>query len=407
MFIRVKNLSKIYHIQVSEVQPSSQGKRANTMSKGRNDKVVIDDISFEIFNGERVGIIGSNGAGKSTLLQIIADIAKPTSGIVEKKGKVTAVMTLGVGLREELTGRDNIYIDGEVQGKSRLEIDEVIDKIIAFADLSDFIDYPVRTYSTGMKSRLAFSMLVCIEPEILIIDEALSAGDANFSIKASKKIREICDLGRIVILVSHSMPTIVEMCDRCIWMEHGKIVMDGDPQTVTDAYLDAVHHDDEIALLEQNIRLIKDTSFRKGCQINQISISYSDNQQSQTILVAGRDITITLHIRVDTLLECPDVRLKITRLDGKIFVNTLLSDQSTITSNDFHGILAFVINMTPLVLGQGKYVVACELLDRGEIVAAKSTILQVLPPPNAPTGGRPALFYPCSVETYEICSETN
>jgi len=407
MFIRVKNLSKIYHIQVSEVQPSSQVNRANTMSKGRNDKVVIDDISFEIFNGERVGIIGSNGAGKSTLLQIIADIAKPTSGIVEKKGKVTAVMTLGVGLREELTGRDNIYIDGEVQGKSRLEIDEVIDKIIAFADLSDFIDYPVRTYSTGMKSRLAFSMLVCIEPEILIIDEALSAGDANFSIKASKKIREICDLGRIVILVSHSMPTIVEMCDRCIWMEHGKIVMDGDPQTVTDAYLDAVHHADEIALLEQNIRLIKDTSFRKGFQINQISISYSDNPQSQTILVAGRDITITLHIRADTLLECPDVRLKITRLDGKIFVNTLFSDQITITSNDFHGILTFVINMTPLVLGQGKYVVACDLLDRGEIVAAKSTILQVLPPPNAPTGGRPALFYPCSVETYEICSETN
>jgi lipopolysaccharide transport system ATP-binding protein len=407
MFIHVKNLSKIYHIQVSEVLPSTQGKQSTKTTKVRSDKLVIDGVSFDIDTGERVGIVGANGAGKSTLLQIIADIAQPTSGTVEKKGKVTAVMTLGVGLREELTGRENIYIDGEVQGKSRIEIDNVIDEIIAFADLSDFIDYPVRTYSTGMKSRLAFSMLVCIEPEILIIDEALSAGDANFAIKASKKIREICDRGKIVILVSHSMPTIVEMCDRCIWMENGKIIMDGDPKSVTNAYLEAVHHADETALFEQYSRLINDVSLRKGCYVSQISMNYSDEQQSQTILVSGRDITINVRLRVDTVLEQPDVRLKITRFDGTVFANTLLSKQSPIFSGDFHGNLAFVIYMTPLVLGQNKYIISCELLDCGEKIAANSTILQVLPPPDAPTGGRPALFYPCSVETYEIRSETN
>lgn len=407
MFISVKNLSKTYHIQVSEVQPSTKGKQSKTTTKVRSDKLVINDVSFDIDIGERVGIIGANGAGKSTLLQIIAGIAQPTSGIVEKKGKVTAVMTLGVGLREESTGRENIYIDGEVQGKSRIEIENVIDEIIAFADLGDFIDYPVRTYSTGMKSRLAFSMLVCIEPEILIIDEALSAGDANFAIKASKKIHEICDRGKIVILVSHSMPTIVEMCDRCIWMENGKIVMDGDPKTVTDAYLDAVHHADEIALLEQHSRLVNAASFRNGCHVSHISTSYSDEQQSQTILTAGKDIAINLRLRVDTVLRQPDVRLKITRLDGTVFVNTLLSKQNPIFSDDFHGNLAFVIHMAPLALGQSKYVISCELLDCGEKIAAKSTILQVLPPPNAPTGGRPALFYPCSVETYEIRSEKN
>lgn len=156
-----------------------------------------------------------------------------------------------MGLREHASGRENIYIDGEVQGKSRVEIDAVIDEIIEFAELGEFIDMPVRTYSTGMKSRLAFAMISCLEPEILIIDEALSAGDAKFSAKATRKIQEICAKGRIVILVSHSMASIQSMCNRCLWIDQGKIVMDGLPDQVCKAYIDAVRSEDEAKLLER------------------------------------------------------------------------------------------------------------------------------------------------------------
>jgi lipopolysaccharide transport system ATP-binding protein len=198
--------------------------------------VALADVTLVIENGERVGIIGDNGAGKSTLLQIIAGVNAATSGRVELQGKVHAILTVGLGLREEATGRENLFLEGAVLGKSHDEIARQLDEMIAFAELGAFIDQPMRTYSSGMKARLAFACLAHIDPEILIIDEALSVGDVFFAAKATKVVQDLCARGRIVIIVSHGISTIKSMCQRCIWLEHGRVRADGPSNEVGDAY---------------------------------------------------------------------------------------------------------------------------------------------------------------------------
>ena len=410
--VQVSDVSKIYRLADTQSPLSllQALKSKQESSNAERYKVAVDRVSFSIQTGDRLGIVGANGAGKSTLLQMITGVSKPSSGNIEVVGHVTAVLTLGVGLREDLSGRENIYIDGEVQGKSRTEISHIIEEIIEFAELGEFIDYPVRTYSTGMKSRLAFSMLVCIEPEILIIDEALSAGDSIFAAKASQKIREICNKGKIVILVSHSMATIVEMCDRCIWIDQGQIVMDGDPQEVTSAYLEDVRKADEALLIEKYSSYIKAVSWQQGCKVISVEAYYAQESEPRTILIAEQDVILKLRLQVDVPLNDPDIRLQIARLDGMVFSDLLLSEtdpefintnssraHSDDRSRKLYGCIAYDICMTPLVLGKGKYVVTCELLNREIPIAAKSTIIEVLAPPNAPTGGQPALFYPCTI----------
>lgn len=208
-------------------------------------KFAVNRVSGTFHEGEVIGIIGHNGAGKSTLLNMITGTTEPTSGELDVLAPVSAILTLGLGLREEASGRENIYIDGEIRGKSRRDVDSYIDEVIDFSDLGDDIERPLRTYSTGMKSRLAFSMLVTVMPEILIIDEALGAGDLNFSRKAAKKIKEICKRGKLVIIVTHAMEVIRDMCSRCIWMEQGEVKEDGLPDIVTKKYTDHVRKNDE------------------------------------------------------------------------------------------------------------------------------------------------------------------
>lgn len=411
--VQVSDVSKIYRLADTQSPLSllQALKSKQETSNSERYKVAVDRVSFSIQTGDRLGIVGANGAGKSTLLQMITGVSKPSSGEIEVVGHVTAVLTLGVGLREDLSGRENIYIDGEVQGKSRTEISQIIEEIIEFAELGEFIDYPVRTYSTGMKSRLAFSMLVCIEPEILIIDEALSAGDSLFGAKATKKIREICNKGKIIILVSHAMETIVKMCDRCIWIDKGQIVMDGDPQKVTSTYLEAVRKADEALLIEKYSSYIKAVSCRQGCHVISVDAYYCHESEPRAILIAEQDVILKLRLQVDIPLERPDIHLKITRLDGIVFSDSLLSEtEPTFVNHNFpsensdnlvsnlYGSIAHDIYMSPLVLGKGKYIVSCELLNEDIPVAAKSTIIEVVASPNAPTGGQPALFYPCTID---------
>ena len=205
--INVKNLVKVF--PTSFIDKSLNLLRlllGRTESRTRRSKVAVDSVSLTVNEGDILGIVGPNGAGKSTLLQMIAGILSPSSGDMDIKGHVTAVMTLGVGLKDDLTGRENIYIDAEINGKTRSEIERVVNEIIEFADLAEFIDLPIRTYSTGMKSRLAFSMIVNIDPEILIIDEALSVGDKAFAEKSLDKMKDFKRQGKTMIFVSHSIP---------------------------------------------------------------------------------------------------------------------------------------------------------------------------------------------------------
>ena len=197
----------------------------------------LSNISFEVNRGEVLGIIGKNGAGKSTLLKILSRITVPTSGYAEIYGKVSSLLEVGTGFHPELTGRENVYLNGTVLGMKKLEVDRKFDEIVEFSGVEKFIDTPVKRYSSGMKVRLAFSVAAHMEPEILIIDEVLAVGDAAFQNKCLNKMEDVREKGRTVLFVSHNMSAVTRLCDRAILLNSGKLVMNGSPEEVVREYL--------------------------------------------------------------------------------------------------------------------------------------------------------------------------
>ena len=199
----------------------------------------LKDVSFEVKSGETVGIIGSNGAGKSTLLKILSRITRPTGGKVGVNGRVSSLLEVGTGFHLDLTGRENVYLNGAILGMSRKEIDRKFDDIVEFADVGRFIDTPVKRYSSGMGMRLAFSVAAHLEPEILMVDEVLAVGDLRFQKKCLNKMGEVAKSGRTVLYVAHNMPAISRLCERAILMGHGRILHDGPAHEVISTYLNS------------------------------------------------------------------------------------------------------------------------------------------------------------------------
>ena len=198
----------------------------------------LDGISFTVKSGETIGLIGSNGAGKSTLLKLISRITAPTDGCIRIKGRVSSMLEVGTGFHQELTGRENIYLNGSILGMTRKEIDQKIDSIIEFSECKKFIDTPVKRYSSGMYVKLAFAVAAHLDSEIMIMDEVLAVGDMKFQHKCLEKMKEIAETqGRTIIYVSHNMETIHKLCKRCIVLDHGKMVFDGDVAEATRLYL--------------------------------------------------------------------------------------------------------------------------------------------------------------------------
>ena len=200
----------------------------------------LKDVSFVADRGEAFGIVGRNGSGKSTLLKIISGILKPTSGIVRVNGRIAALIELGAGFHPEITGRENIYINGIMLGLSRREIDSRFDAIVEFSGIGDFIDQPVKTYSSGMYVRLGFAVAVHVDPEILLIDEVLAVGDEEFSQKCIAKIQELKYRGVTLVFVTHQLDQVRMLCDRAMWLDHGEVTSIGDPARVVDDYLQDV-----------------------------------------------------------------------------------------------------------------------------------------------------------------------
>lgn len=233
--ISVKNLTKKYRIFG---HPGDRIKQALTFGRMRfhREFTALQDVSFEIKKGETIGIIGRNGSGKSTLLQLICGILKPTSGTVQVNGRVSALLELGAGFNPEFTGRENVYFHGAMVGLTKSKMEARFDGIAAFADIGEFIDQPVRTYSSGMYVRLAFAVAISSDPEILVIDEALSVGDVVFQHKSKKRIQQLRDSGTSLLLVSHDRNVITAMCNRCILLDKGQLVMDAAPAEVMDYY---------------------------------------------------------------------------------------------------------------------------------------------------------------------------
>ena len=214
----------------------------------------LQDVSFALTGGVTTGIIGENGSGKSTLLKLVSRILEPTSGVVEINGRVSALLELGAGFHHELTGRENIFLHASLLGLHRAEINAVLDQIIAFADLGPFIDTPVKHYSSGMYARLGFAIAIYVEPDILLVDEVLAVGDESFQRRCLDAIHRLQSRGVAILLVSHSLNQVLELCEQCIWLDKGALMAMGDTRTVVRRYLDAV--DDEMAqqLLDENSR---------------------------------------------------------------------------------------------------------------------------------------------------------
>ena len=196
----------------------------------------LNDVSFDVKKGEVIGFIGSNGAGKSTLLKIIAGVMKPTKGKVEVHGNICPMIELGAGFDMDLTARENIYLNGAVLGYSKEFIREKFDEIVEFSELKDFLNVPIRNFSSGMVARLAFSIATVVDPEILIVDEILSVGDIAFQAKSEAKMKSMIGGGTTVLYVSHSVNSIKSICDRAVWLDHGKIVKIGNAAEVCDEY---------------------------------------------------------------------------------------------------------------------------------------------------------------------------
>lgn len=233
--INIEQISKMYRLYD---QPLDRLKESLNLSKNKlhKDFNALDDVTFQVKKGEMLGIIGKNGAGKSTLLKIITGVLSPTTGSISIKGKVSALLELGAGFNPEYTGLENIYLNGTMIGFTREEMDAKINDIVAFADIGDFIKQPVKTYSSGMFARLAFAVAINVEPDILIVDEALSVGDVFFQSKCYNKLESLKKTGITILFVTHDMGSVIKYCDRAVLINAGKKISEGKPKEMVDIY---------------------------------------------------------------------------------------------------------------------------------------------------------------------------
>ena len=251
--IVVNNVSVTYRTSV-EGKPTLQ---STIRRLGRRERIVreveaLKNVNFRIKRGAVYGVVGANGAGKSTLMRTVTGILPPTEGRVEVKGRVSTLLALGVGFNKELTGRENVVLGGLAAGLTREEMAEKYEEIVEFAELEDFMDMPMRTYSSGMYGRLAFSVAVSMDPDILVIDEALSVGDARFKKKSFEKMKQLCGEDRTILLVTHAMGTVKKLCNRALWLHKGEVVMKDRSKEVVKHYTRflEVKEDDELTAEE-------------------------------------------------------------------------------------------------------------------------------------------------------------
>lgn len=241
--INVEDISMRFNLGIDKNSSLKQmavdlfkNRKEKAQKKEKNEFWALQNVSFHVERGEVVGFVGSNGAGKSTLLKVVAGVMKPTSGKISIGGNICPMIELGAGFDMELTARENIYLNGAVLGYSKEFLDEKFQDIVDFSELHDFLDVPVRNFSSGMVARLAFSIATQVDPEILIVDEILSVGDLNFQQKSEAKMRSMITGGTTVLYVSHSIESIKSLCDKVVWLEHGKVIMAGDTEEVCAAY---------------------------------------------------------------------------------------------------------------------------------------------------------------------------
>lgn len=282
--IRVKDVSKIYKLYD---KPVDRLKDALGLSRQKRYKehYALHNVSFDVKKGECIGIIGTNGSGKSTILKIITGVLNQSAGDVEINGRISALLELGAGFNMEYTGIENVYLNGTMIGFTKEEIDQKLDQILEFADIGEFVHQPVKTYSSGMFVRLAFAVAINIDPEILIVDEALSVGDVYFQAKCYKKFEEFKKLGKTIVFVSHDLSSISKYCDRVILLNKGVKLQEGEAQAMVDQYkkilvgVDITNEDgDKAAIADENLATNSDKLWKSNFTINPDLSEYGSRQ---------------------------------------------------------------------------------------------------------------------------------
>jgi lipopolysaccharide transport system ATP-binding protein len=328
-------------------------------------------VTFEIEHGETVGIIGPNGAGKSTVLKLISRIVEPTSGEIEVNGRVGALLELGAGFHPDLSGRENIYLNGSILGLNRREIDCKLGEIISFAQLDRFIDMPVKHYSSGMRMRLGFSIAAHIDPDILLVDEVLAVGDESFQRKCLDRIHDLREGGTTILFVSHGIASVARLCHRAIWLDEGELVIDGLARDVTEGYLADVNKKDRERLEEEAAQEASSSvdgsarsesppggakqRVRSGSGEIQILdvVLLGEGGDRKEVFTSGEELTIRLLFEAAERIEAPVFGVAIHR-DDNLHVtgpNTKISD-CHIPAVEGRGHLDFVIPSLPLTAGR-------------------------------------------------------
>jgi lipopolysaccharide transport system ATP-binding protein len=305
--IKVEGISKKFKLYHS---PADRLREIITRKKYHNDFVALDNISFEIGAGQTLGIIGQNGAGKSTLLKILSGIVLPDSGSIRIDGKVTGLLELGTGFNAEMTGLENIFMNGTLIGMTNDEIERKKQTIIDFSELGDFINEPIKTYSSGMTMRLAFSIAIHADPKCFLVDEALSVGDAYFQQKCMRKIQEFRERGGSIIFVSHDMNAVMTLCDYAILLDHGKMISQGIPKSIVDLYISRIciqshKGEKQVTLVDKEKNLTNNSNISTG-EIEFDSIRILDSSKNRISHVYSDDeIIISFSFRSLRLIEDP------------------------------------------------------------------------------------------------------
>ena len=302
--IEIRDLTKVYKIYDKPIDRLKES-LSITHKKYSREFYALNGINLKIKKGENIGIIGTNGSGKSTLLKIITGVLSPTSGSVKVKGKISALLELGAGFNPEYTGLENIYLNGTMMGFNREEVEAKIDDILQFADIGDFIHQPVKTYSSGMFARLAFAVAINVEPEILIVDEALSVGDVRFQMKCMNKMKEMMSGGTTVLFVSHDINAIRRFCTKAVWLNNGVMQQVGEVNLVADAYLDFLKFGEIIEETEEAFEQSDDDlpEFKPGENIAEIISFKLLNQQKEEVTELELDEAATIEVIYDVYDE--------------------------------------------------------------------------------------------------------
>lgn len=385
--LKIENVSKVYKVYK---KPSDRIKESFSLTKKTYHEkfYALSDININIKKGEILGIIGKNGSGKSTLLKIITGVLSPTTGSIYTEGKISALLELGTGFNMEYTGLENIYLVGLISGFSREEMNEKIENIISFADIGNFINQPVKTYSSGMFARLAFAVSINVNPDILIVDEALAVGDMKFQLKCMDKFNEFRDQGKTILFVTHDIHSVKRFCTRAIWINEGKVIEQGDVNQVTDAYLDflKLSQSEEIKMVEEveeKLELSKDDDNgnnalnikgkNKTIKEDLVTIVnfkvLNEKMEEIEVIKHNERVLIEVEYEINEYAENEIViGIAILRIDNLYVcgLNTLLDNVSIVKDKGRHKIYLEYENIN---LMSGRYYFDCGIFEKNAYVA--------------------------------------